>query len=200
MDEPAGDVQRDAPADAPSVDAVVTWVDGADPAHRAKLEAYLASIGRTPPAARAARFHDAGEIDWCLASIARHAPWLGRVFIVTDAQRPPVLARLAGTPLDGRVHLVDHRALFAGFERVKFPARGRNGGGAGRRGRVALASGVDLKPKGLQVVPAGDRLIVEMPGGGGMGLASERDRALVERDVRLGYISPEAAERDFGRT
>lgn len=116
MDEPAGDVQRDAP-DAPSVDAVVTWVDGADPAHRAKLEAYLASIGRTPPAARAARFHDAGEIDWCLASIARHAPWLGRVFIVTDAQRPPVVARLAGTPLDGRVHLVDHRALFAGFER-----------------------------------------------------------------------------------
>ena len=29
-----------------AVDAVVTWVDGADPAHRRKLDDYLASLGR----------------------------------------------------------------------------------------------------------------------------------------------------------
>ncbi|WP_158923222.1 hydantoinase B/oxoprolinase family protein, partial [Acidisphaera sp. S103] len=44
--------------------------------------------------------------------------------------------------------------IFAGFERVKFPARGRNGGEAGQRGGLSLKSGVELKPKGLQVVPA----------------------------------------------
>ncbi|HBK07300.1 MAG TPA: 5-oxoprolinase [Acetobacteraceae bacterium] len=88
--------------------------------------------------------------------------------------------------------------LFAGFERVKFPARGRNGGGAGQRGGVSLTSGVELKPKGLQVVPPGERLLIEMPGGGGMGPASERDPQAVRRDVRLGYLSAEAAKRDYG--
>ncbi len=88
--------------------------------------------------------------------------------------------------------------LFAGFERVKFPARGRNGGGPGQRGGVSLTSGVELKPKGLQVVPSGERLLIEMPGGGGMGPASERDPESVKRDVRLGYVSAEAAKREYG--
>jgi N-methylhydantoinase B len=88
--------------------------------------------------------------------------------------------------------------IFAGFERVKFPARGRNGGGAGQRGALSLKSGVELKPKGLQVVPSGDRLVIEMPGGGGMGPATERNPESVQRDVRLGYLSPEAAKRDYG--
>ena len=88
--------------------------------------------------------------------------------------------------------------LFAGFERVKYPARGRNGGGSGQCGSVSLKSGAALKPKGLQVVPSGERLLIEMPGGGGMGPASERDPASVKRDVRLGYLSVEAAKRDYG--
>ncbi len=88
--------------------------------------------------------------------------------------------------------------IFAGFERVKFPARGRNGGGAGALGSLALKSGATLAPKGLQVVPAGERLMIEMPGGGGMGPATERDPDAVRRDVRLGYLSAEAAKRDYG--
>jgi len=57
---------------------------------------------------------------------------------------------------------------------------------------------VELKPKGLAVVPPGERLIIEMPGGGGMGPAADRDPAAVRRDVRLGYLSREAAVRDYG--
>ena len=57
---------------------------------------------------------------------------------------------------------------------------------------------MELKPKGLQVVPAGERLVIEMPGGGGMGPAAERDPDAVRRDVRLGYLSAEAAKRDYG--
>lgn len=90
--------------------------------------------------------------------------------------------------------------IFARFERVQHPARGRNGGGAGAPGRLSLASGATLKAKGLGVVPAGDRLIIEMPGGGGMGAPSERDPAAVRLDVRAGYVSAEAAERDYGVT
>jgi len=88
--------------------------------------------------------------------------------------------------------------IFAGFERVKFAARGRNGGGAGQRGALSLKSGAELKPKGLQIVTPGKRLLIEMPGGGGMGLPSERDPEAVRRDVRLGYLSPEAAKREYG--
>jgi N-methylhydantoinase B len=87
--------------------------------------------------------------------------------------------------------------IFARFERVTYPARGRHGGGPGGPGRLSLASGALLKAKGLGVVPPGDRLIVEMPGGGGMGHPKERDPAAVRRDVRLGYLSAEAAARDY---
>jgi N-methylhydantoinase B len=34
---------------------------------------------------------------------------------------------------------------------------------------VRLASGATLPGKGLQIVPAGDRLVLELPGGGGWG-------------------------------
>jgi N-methylhydantoinase B len=77
--------------------------------------------------------------------------------------------------------------IFATFERVKHPARGRAGGANGEGGRLSLASGTELKPKGFHVVPAGERLVVEMPGGGGHGDPAERDGAAVQRDATLGY-------------
>jgi N-methylhydantoinase B len=88
--------------------------------------------------------------------------------------------------------------IFARFERVKYAARGRHGGGAGGAGRLSLKSGAELKPKGLGLVPPGDRLLVEMPGGGGMGSAKERDPEAVRRDIRAGYVSQEAALNDYG--
>jgi N-methylhydantoinase B len=57
----------------------------------------------------------------------------------------------------------------ATFDRRHNPARGRAGGADGRVGRIALASGRVLPGKETYVVPAGDRLIAEMPGGGGYG-------------------------------
>jgi len=101
------------------VDAVIPWVDGADPAHRQRLEACLGRRdGPRPVAAHATRFHHAGELDWCVASILRFAPWLRRIHIVTDAQTPTLLARLRDTPHAARVRVVDHREVFAGFEHV----------------------------------------------------------------------------------
>ncbi|MCH9669941.1 MAG: hydantoinase B/oxoprolinase family protein [Gammaproteobacteria bacterium] len=87
--------------------------------------------------------------------------------------------------------------IHASFERVKYPARGRDGGGAGARGRVSLASGTELRPKGFQVIPAGERLVIEMPGGGGIGNAVEREPALVASDVKNGLISQDRAEQDY---
>ena len=101
-----------------AVDAVVTWVDGADPAHRRKLDDYLAGLGRPRPAtADPTRFNDDGELAWCLASIVRFAPWFRTIHIVTADQRPALLEALRGTPWEARVRVVDHHDVFAGFER-----------------------------------------------------------------------------------
>ena len=86
----------------------------------------------------------------------------------------------------------------ARFERGVYPARGRSGGEAGAKGRLSLATGASLAIKGLQIIPAGDRLIVEMPGGGGYGDPFARDPALVARDVRYGLIEPAQAEGEYG--
>lgn len=88
--------------------------------------------------------------------------------------------------------------IFAGFERVHFPARGRDGGGPGAKGRLRLDSGAELHHKGFQVVPAGDRLIVEMPGGGGYGDPHARDAETVADDLRNGLITADAARTSYG--
>jgi N-methylhydantoinase B len=89
-------------------------------------------------------------------------------------------------------------AVNATFDRVLHPPKGRDGGGDGAAGRVALKSGKVLRPKGFQIIPDGDRLILEMAGGGGMGDPAGRDPAKVARDVRDGLVSAEAA-RLYGK-
>ncbi len=89
-------------------------------------------------------------------------------------------------------------AIFARFERVENAPRGRDGGADGAPGRVSLASGASLRPKGVQIIPAGERLVVEMPGGGGLGDVADRDPEAIETDLRRGYITPEAARRIYG--
>ncbi len=73
------------------------------------------------------------------------------------------------------------------------PPRGRDGGGDGAPGRVSLKSGAALRTKGFQVIPDGDRLVLELPGGGGTGNPAERDPAAVARDLRDGLVSPAGA-------
>jgi N-methylhydantoinase B len=54
---------------------------------------------------------------------------------------------------------------------------------------IALKSGKTLRTKGFQVIPDGERLILKLPGGAGMGDPAMRDPALVVRDVRDGLVS-----------
>ena len=88
--------------------------------------------------------------------------------------------------------------LAAALDRIAFPARGRAGGKDGARGALRLDSGAPLNGKGEQDVPAGDRLRVETPGGGGYGPPADRDPAAVEADLRGGLVTPAAAARDYG--
>ena len=88
--------------------------------------------------------------------------------------------------------------IFATFERVHFPPRGRDGGGEGAKGKLSLTSGDVLRNKGFQSIPKRERLIVEMPGGGGYGDPKSRDPESVAADVRAGFIDRAGAEREYG--
>ena len=102
--------------------------------------------------------------------VGAHRGGVGQVMEISHAQEAPF-------------------AINSMFDRVIHPPRGRNGGGNGQTGRLYLKSGKEMQGKGRQSVPAGDRLIIEMPGGGGLGKAIDRDLERVEADVRNGFVS-----------
>jgi N-methylhydantoinase B len=89
-------------------------------------------------------------------------------------------------------------ALSATFERTENPPRGRAGGVDGLPGVVRTERGVKMRGKGHQTIARGDRLIIEMPGGGGLGDPRKRPLDLVLRDVQAGLVSKEVARRDYG--
>jgi len=101
------------------IDAVVTWVDGQDPKHMEKLNAYISEIGgRRPVTADPTRFHNDGEINYCIVSLLKFAPWLRYIHIVTDEQTPDIVNQLKDTPWKDKIKLVDHKTIFAGYEEV----------------------------------------------------------------------------------
>ena len=88
--------------------------------------------------------------------------------------------------------------IMALFDRIDHPARGRSGGGPGAPGRLRLGGGRSLRGKGKQTIPAGQTVILEMPGGGGFGDPRARDPNLLAEDLRNGLVTRETAERDYG--
>ncbi|CDX35612.1 5-oxoprolinase [Mesorhizobium plurifarium] len=83
-------------------------------------------------------------------------------------------------------HEFDFSAM---FDRVNHPAHGRDGGKPGVAGVVKLDDGTKMRPKGWQHVPAGRRLILELPGGGGYGDPAKRNAAARANDRSKGYIT-----------
>ncbi|WP_425154300.1 hydantoinase B/oxoprolinase family protein [Candidatus Palauibacter sp.] len=84
------------------------------------------------------------------------------------------------------------------FERVRNPAHGRDGGGDGAAGRVHVPGVGDFRPKGREVVPPGRRIVLETPGGGGLGDPSGRPPERVREDVLDGYVSADEAASAYG--
>lgn len=86
-------------------------------------------------------------------------------------------------PMEG--HEFDFSAM---FDRINHPPKGRNGGKDGVAGVVKLDDGTKLRPKGWQHVPAGRRLVLELPGGGGYGDPARRSAEARAEDRSKGYI------------
>lgn len=133
---------------------------------------------------------------------------------VTEAQSPLLFRRKAylpdsggaGTRRGGLAQVIeientggaDFLVSAATWDRLSNPARGRAGGGDGAAGTARLGSGAALVGKTVHRIPAGDTLVVELPGGGGWGDPKTRDRDAVRADLEAGLISDAAARNVYG--
>ena len=101
----------------PSVDIVITWVDGHDPELSKKRQKYMAdTVARD--ALSATRFANNDEIYFCIASILKYMPYCGTIYIVTDNQQPEWLEQFSAQHIcaEDKIKVIDHRTLFLGYE------------------------------------------------------------------------------------
>jgi N-methylhydantoinase B len=103
------------------------------------------------------------------------------------------------------IELLEQQAnAFLFGERGRFAPPGVLGGGEGalNRFRYEQDDGEHAPPLASKMVginlARGQAVRLETPGGGGYGRPMERDPGAVAEDVRLGYVSVEAARRDYG--
>ena len=87
------------------IDLVYLWVNGNDPKWIAKRNA---CIGKPTDKQEncAGRYADSGELKYSLRSVEKYAPWIRKIFIVTDDQVPEWLD--TNNP---KVRVVDHKEI-----------------------------------------------------------------------------------------
>lgn len=88
------------------IDVVYTWVDGSD-RRWADERAKYSGEPTHAEASGVARFISRDELRYSLRSLFANAPWVNRVFIVTDGQRPSWLKPGYG------IEVVDHKEIFS---------------------------------------------------------------------------------------
>lgn len=91
------------------IDIVYTWVDGSDLAWREKQSI---ENGRNDKelglnALDPARFENNNELLFSLKSIKKHIPWVRKIFIVTDNQKPSISSSLN----QNNIKIIDHTEI-----------------------------------------------------------------------------------------
>lgn len=94
------------------------------------------------------------------------------------------------------------KIIYAGAAgRLTNPPQGMLGGGPGGLAKIVL-DGQLVDPAKVGNSPelrfASETLALHLPGGGGYGDPRQRDRRLIEWDLKNGYITPRAAEEQYG--
>ena len=104
----------------PTIDIVITWVDGNDPLHRAKRQAYQTTQKENTreDIGGHERYDASGEIFICIGSILRFAPFVHKIFLVTDQQDPQLQPFISRNFPENNIpiEIIDHKELFKGYE------------------------------------------------------------------------------------
>lgn len=88
------------------IDLVYLWVNGNDPQWLAKRNACIGKTEEKSAVNCDGRYADNDELKYSLRSIEKYAPWLRRIFIVTDNQVPVWL-----DTANPKVRIVDHKEI-----------------------------------------------------------------------------------------
>ncbi|MDE7143328.1 MAG: Stealth CR1 domain-containing protein, partial [Muribaculaceae bacterium] len=86
----------------PEIDLVYLWVDGNDPAWQAKRGSFTGNFDNSPTNCKG-RYTDNDELKYSLRSVLMYAPWIRKVFIVTDNQTPKWI-----DTANPKIRIVDH--------------------------------------------------------------------------------------------
>jgi N-methylhydantoinase B len=102
-----------------------------------------------------------------------------------------------------RYQLMQDALVVRRYDRARFPSTGLKGGKDGRPSRFVLVGkdGTEREApsSGRFEMKAGEGFYLDKAGGGGFGDPKRRDPAAIARDLDEGYITPEAAKRDYGK-
>ena len=89
-----------------AVDLVYLWVDGNDPKWQAKRNAFIGKTNESTPNDCKGRYANNDELKYSLRSIEMYAPWIRKIFIVTDEQTPEWL-----NTDNPKIKIVDHKDI-----------------------------------------------------------------------------------------
>ena len=87
------------------IDLVYLWVNGSDPVWMAKRDAFIGKPTERQENCKG-RYADSGDLKYSLRSVEMYAPWIRKIFIVTDNQVPEWL-----DTSNPRVQIVDHKDI-----------------------------------------------------------------------------------------
>lgn len=100
------------------IDVVYTWVNGNDPKHYQKRISHLPQSNKLPAGAQKTRFGNVNELYYSLFSIFTFAPFVNKIYIITDGQKPELEGIFsAWFPKRKKdVEIIDHQEIFEGYE------------------------------------------------------------------------------------
>ena len=102
------------------IDVVITWVDGKVPKLEKKRLRYLKQEKFfSIHGSLNTRFDSNNEIEYCVASILKFAPFVRNIFIVADGQSPKFSDSINKyfPKRINSIKIIDHKELFKGYEK-----------------------------------------------------------------------------------
>lgn len=89
------------------IDVVYTWVNHQDPSWQKLYNDFIAKEKDLHPTSLSiARFQNRNELTYSINSLRKHAPWVRKIFIVTNCTLPESISRIKN------VYLVRHEDIF----------------------------------------------------------------------------------------
>ena len=89
-----------------NIDLVYLWVDGNDPQWQSKSNSFFRKKAKNSSVNFNARYSNNDELKYSLRSVEKYAPWIRKIFIITDNQKPKWL-----NISNPKIQVIDHKDI-----------------------------------------------------------------------------------------